>query len=309
MTIAAIGAGAVAIGMGAAAVMIAAPGRTRLPRERRRPFTEQGEGALSEATEAATGLLGRLIHRRSGSLAKALDLAGLAMRPQDFAFLISVASAVLVAVTLVLGGGFFAAPMAALAPLAGALFLRLRTAKRRKVFGEQLDGTLQLMASSLRAGYSMMQALSSVAKQAEEPSASELARVVNETRVGRPVIASLEEAAERMESQDFQWATQAIAINREVGGSLAEVLDGVAATIRERGQIKRHVAALSAEGRLSAVILMLLPFVVGGFLLLTNPGYLAPFWEHPIGPVLIVVGVIMLFIGGIWLRKTVEIEF
>jgi tight adherence protein B len=309
MTLVAVGAGAVIAGIGVAAYVVAAPDRVRLPRERRRPPAEDGEGALAEAAEAATSLFDRLLRRRSGALAEKLDLAGMSMRPQDFGFLIAVASIVTMALTLVLGGGFLALPVAALAPLGAVVYLNIRAGGRRKAFADQLDGTLQLMSSSLRAGHSMMQALASVAKESEEPSATELSRVVNETRVGRPVVAALEEAADRMDSDDFRWAVQAIAINREVGGSLAEVLDGVSGTIRERGQIRRHVAALSAEGRLSAVILILLPFLVGGFLLLTNPSYLAPFVENPIGIVLIVVGVIMLAIGGIWLKKTVEIKF
>ena len=309
MTLIAVGASAVVVGVGVAAYVAAAPDRVRIPRERRRPAAEDGDSALAGAAEAATSLFGRLMHRRSGSLAAKLDLAGVSMRPQDFGFLIAVASIVLMAVVLLLGGGFLGLLVAALAPLGAVVFLNIRTAGRRKAFADQLDGTLQLMSSSLRAGHSMMQALASVAKESEEPSATELSRVVNETRVGRPVVAALEEAADRMDSDDFRWAVQAIAINREVGGSLAEVLDGVAGTIRERGQIRRHVAALSAEGRLSAVILILLPFLVGGFLLLTNPGYLAPFVENPIGIVLIVVGVMMLLIGGFWLKKCVEIKF
>lgn len=309
MTLLAVGAGAVVVGVGTAVYALSTSDRVRLPRERRRPSAEDGEGALAEAAEVATSLFSRLLHRRSGALGHRLDLAGLSTRPQDFGFLVSVASIALMALVVILGGGLLAAPVAAIAPLAAVIYLNLRISRRRAAFAEQLDGTLQLMASSLRAGQSMLQALASVAKESEEPTASELSRVVNETRVGRPVVPSLDEAATRMESEDFGWAVQAISINREVGGSLADVLDGVGGTIRERGQIRRHVAALSAEGRLSAVILMLLPFVVGGFLLLTNPGYLAPFVENPIGIVLIVVGIIMLVIGGVWLKKTVEIEF
>lgn len=309
MILIALGALGVVIGLGVAAYVVAAPERVRLPRERRRPPAQEGEGALAEVAEAATTLFGRLIHRRSGALGSSLDLAGLTMRPQDFGFLVTVASVVLIAVTLLLGGGLLAAPLAALAPLGAMVFLKVRIAGRRKAFADQLDGTLQLMSSSLRAGHSMMQALSSVAKESEEPTATELSRVVNETRVGRPVVPALDEAAERMASDDFQWAVQAIAINREVGGSLADVLDGVGGTIRERGQIRRHVAALSAEGRLSAVILMLLPVAVAGILFVASPGYLDPFVQTPLGIVLIVVGLVMATIGGIWLKKTVEIQF
>jgi tight adherence protein B len=309
MTIIAIGAAATAIGIGAAVVTIADPGRQRLPRERRRPAPSDGEGALADAAEAASSLVGRLIHRRTSDIARSLDLAGIRMRSQDFVFLWLVAALVLVAITLVLGGGLLAVPVAALAPLAAAVSIRLRIARRRAQFLEQLDGTLQLLASSLRAGYSMMQALGSVAKQSEEPTASELSRVMNEARVGRPVVAALEEAAERMDSEDFRWATQAIAINREVGGSLAETLDGVAGTIRERGLVRRQVQTLSAEGRLSAIILLALPFGVAGVLAIVNPGYLAPLFESPLGIAIVVVGVVLMIIGALWLRKAVEVKF
>ncbi len=309
MMLAGIASGAVALGLGASVLLLVSPRGERLPRERRRPAVEEGEGALAGAAEAATGLVGRLIHRRAGDLVTSLDLAGIRMRPQDFVFLVGVGSVVLVAVTLVLGGGLLAAPLAALAPLGAVLLVRLRVGRRRRAFGEQLDGTMQLMASSLRAGYSMMQVLSSVAKQSEEPTASELGRIVNEARVGRPVVEALEEAATRMASEDFRWATQAIAINREVGGSLAEVLDRVAGTIRERGEIRRHVAALSAEGRMSAVILMVLPFAVCGFLVLINPTYLLPLVETGIGIGLLVFSGLLFIVGGVWLSKVVQVKF
>lgn len=309
MMLVSIGAGAVALGVGAAVLVASAPGRVRLPRERRRPLREESDGALAGAAEVATTLIGRLMWRGSGNLAKSLDLAGIRMRTQDFVFLVVVAAVVLVALVLIVGGGFLALPVAALAPIGAVVVLRVRIHRRREAFGGQLDGTLQLMASSLRAGYSMMQALASVAKQSEEPTASELGRVVNEARVGRPVVTALEEAATRMASQDFQWAAQAIAINREVGGSLAETLDGVAATIRERGQIRRQVKSLSAEGRLSGVILMALPFVVSLILVIVSPSYLAPFTNSLIGMVLLVVGAILLLIGGIWMNRVTKIEF
>ena len=120
-----------------------------------------------------------------------------------------------------------------------------------------------------------MQSLASVARQAEKPTSEEFARVINETRVGRELSDSLDETAARMKSDDFVWVTQAIAINREVGGNLAEVLDGVAHTIRERNQIRGQVQALSAEGKLSAYVLMALPFGIAGFLAFANPEYMA----------------------------------
>lgn len=127
--------------------------------------------------------------------------------------------------------------------------------------------------------------------------------------MGRDLGVALDMTAARMANEDFSWITQAIAINREVGGNLAEVLDGVANTIRQRNEIRRQVATLSAEGRLSALILMVLPFGLAGFLLMSNPGDLAPFTETTLGYGLMILAVVMLTLGGLWLRKVVEIKF
>jgi tight adherence protein B len=309
MTPALVGAGTVVLGIAIALLVVLDPTRVRLPKDRRRPPARDGEGTLAGAADVATGVMARLIRPRAASLARSLDLAGIRMRPQDFAVLVVVGALVLVALGVLLGRGLLALPMGLSAVGYAYAFVRFRVGRRRRAFADQLGSTLQLMSSSLRAGQSMMQGLTSVARESEEPTSGELARVVNETRVGRPTVDALEEAAERMDSMDFRWATQAIAINREVGGSLSDVLDGVAATIRERNQIRRQVSALSAEGRLSAVILMLLPVLVAVFLLITNPGYLAPFVEHPLGLPLIVLCLVLMVVGGVWLKKTVEIKF
>lgn len=133
--------------------------------------------------------------------------------------------------------------------------------------------------------------------------------MVNQTRLGRDLGYALDETAARMHSDDFLWVAQAIAIHRTVGGNLAEVLDTVGDTIRERNQIRRQVKALSAEGKLSAYVLMVLPFGVTGFLSFTNPSYLAKFLQSPIGYVLLVVAVLQLIVGALWLRKVVSFKF
>ena len=146
------------------------------------------------------------------------------------------------------------------------------------------------MAGSLRAGHSLLRAVDSVSQEAEAPTSEEFSRIVNETRVGRDLNDALDEVAERMGSDDFTWVAQAIAIHREVGGNLAEVLDAVGHTIRERNEIRRQVKALSAEGKLSAIVLMALPFGVTGFISLTNPGYIAKFTQSLTGYAMLGVG-------------------
>jgi tight adherence protein B len=141
------------------------------------------------------------------------------------------------------------------------------------------------------------------------PMGEELARVVNEARVGRPVSESMAEVGRRMKCEDFEWLSQAIKINREVGGDLAGVLDHVAETVRERSQIKGQVRALAAEGKFSAYILIALPFVVAMFINLVNPGYMSVLTETVLGWVLITASVIMMAIGSFWISRMVKIEF
>ena len=165
------------------------------------------------------------------------------------------------------------------------------------------------MASSLRAGHSLLRAVDAVSQDAASPTAEEFARIVNETRVGRDLSDSLDEVAERMGSEDFTWVAQAIAIHREVGGNLAEVLDAVGHTIRERNAIRRQVKALSAEGKLSAMVLMALPVGIAAFLFVTNPSYMSVFTDSPVGYAMLATGGLLLTLGGLWLRKTVQIKF
>jgi tight adherence protein B len=127
--------------------------------------------------------------------------------------------------------------------------------------------------------------------------------------VGRDLGGALAETAARMDSEDFAWVSQAIAINREAGGNLAEVLDRVGQTIRERNQIQRQVQSLSAEGRLSAYVLIALPVAVIGFLSVTNPSYLAKFTDSITGYALMLAALLLLVIGAVWMRKVVTFKF
>jgi tight adherence protein B len=187
-------------------------------------------------------------------------------------------------------------------------YLSVKESKRIKAFGAGLPDTLQLIAGSLSAGYSMPQAIDTVVREGSPPISTEFNRALVESRLGVPVEDALDGIADRMKSVDFAWVVMAIRIQREVGGNLAEVLTTVAATLRERERLRRQVLVLSAEGRLSAWILAGLPVVFALYLVLVRPDYLEPLITTILGWFLIGVGLILLIVGGFWLRKVVKVE-
>jgi len=285
--------------------------RPRVSKDRRSPagVVTPASALAGPAERLANALIGMVGPGRTVKLATALDLAGLTLRPGDYLLIVSSSMLAALAVGLIVSGWILGALLAVAAPLVAAQYLKHRTGRRRAAFADQLDDSLQLLAGNLRAGHSLLRAMDTVSREAEVPTSVEFGRVINETRVGRALGECLDDTAARMASQDFTWVAQAIAIHREVGGDLAEVLDSVSNTIRERNQIRRQVKALSAEGRMSGYVLMALPVGITGFLMLSNPGYLTKLTQSPIGWVLIGNAVLMMIVGGLWLRKVVSFKF
>ncbi|CAN5541388.1 hypothetical protein BH20ACT2_BH20ACT2_22710 [soil metagenome] len=190
-------------------------------------------------------------------------------------------------------------PLAVVAKIAG---------RRRKKFIALLPDMLQLLAGSLRAGYSLMQGVEAVSREVEEPMGRELRRVVTEARLGRELEHSLETVGERMDSVDFGWAVMAIRIQREVGGNLAELLLTVSDTMTERVRLRREVAALTAEGKISAIVLGLLPIGLGGAMYVINRSYISLLFTERVGNYAL-GGSILAALGGFaWMKKIVEIE-
>ena len=240
----------------------------------------------------------------------ALERAGLNIRPGEFIVISFGVTMVAGAIGwLAFGGVIGAAALGSFIGIFGMRFFIKRKAKRRSTaFGDQLSDTLQLLASSLRAGQGLMQAIDSVAKEGDPPACDEFRRVVVEARLGRDLIDSLKAMSERIQCEDFDWVIPAIEINREVGGDLAEVLDTVASTIRDRADIRRQVKTLSAEGRLSAYVLLGLPIAIAAMVRASNPSYIAEL-QHGAGLVLAIAGILMMVIGGFWLFSLCKIEF
>ncbi len=187
-------------------------------------------------------------------------------------------------------------------------FVNRKANKRSNKFGDQLSDTLQLLSSSMRAGQGFMQALDAVSRESEAPTSEEFRRVVVETRLGRDLVDSMKALSERIRCIDMEWVIPAVEINRDIGGDLAEVLEQVGATIRDRADLRRQVKTLSAEGRLSAVVLIGMPFCLGGFINMSNPEYTHVLFSG-FGVYLIGIAAVLMLIGSIWLFNICKIEF
>ena len=192
--------------------------------------------------------------------------------------------------------------------LIAVFLIRFAGGREKRKFENQLPDTLTLMSTSLRAGYSLLQATEAVSAESPDPTAREFGRAIAEARLGISVTDSLQGVVDRTQSGDFEWAVMAIEIQREVGGNLAEVLQTVGDTMRARNRLKGEIRALTAEGRISAFVLGSLPFAMGLFLWTTNREYLQPLLDETMGRVAIGAGLLLLAGGIFWLKKIVDIE-
>ena len=237
-----------------------------------------------------------------------LERADLPLRAAEAIFFYVAAVIVLSVLGLALGGLFgfiLAAVFTVLTPLAVLSFL---AGRRQRQFTSQLPDTLQLLAGSLRAGYSLMQGVEAVSQEVENPMGRELRRVLIEARLGRPLEEALDDCADRMKSPDFDWAVMAIRIQREVGGNLAELLSTVAETMLARERLRREIRALTAEGRISAIVLGILPVGLGAFLWFANNDYISVLTKDGLGQTMLIGSLLMAGVGFYWMKKTIEIE-
>lgn len=265
-------------------------------------LADQARQAAEKALASNVGFETRIAIR--------LEAAGMALKASEW---------LLLHIGIAFGSGLVGLLISAGNPLAMALFLlfgivgpwvylSVKKSRRLKAFDAGLADTLQLMSGSLSAGLSLAQSLDTIVREGQEPITSEFKRVIVESRLGVPLEDALEGVAERMQSTDFKWVVMAIRIQREVGGNLAELLNNVAATLREREFLRRHVRALSAEGRLSAMILGALPPVFLVYLTLTKPDYVNPMYTTPIGWVMMAGMGVLLAVGIFWMVKVAKVE-
>lgn len=214
-----------------------------------------------------------------------------------------------------LSAGVFAIVGAIAGAFVPRFYVGFRKSQRLKAFDNQLGDTLNLLVNALRSGYSVLQAMEAVAKELPPPISVEFRRVVQEIQLGLPMETALEHLLDRIASEDLDLVVTAINIQREVGGNLAEILDVISHTIRERVRIKGEIATLTAQGMATGYAITGMPFALMGLLAIVNRPYISEFFKPennkpPVccGYLMLIVGLIMITVGGIVIKKIVDIE-
>lgn len=270
-----------------------------------------GEGAPKEkGWKALLGAVDARLEARQFSrrLQERIRRAGLKLLPTEFLFFQVCAAALAITLSILLLGGAGWWLFGLLGFLLPYWYLGHREAARLKQFEGQLPDALGLIANSLRSGYSFLQAMDVVSREMPEPISKELAQVLRENKVGIPLEEALLGLGRRVNSPDLDLVITAVLIQRQVGGNLAEVVEKIALTIKERMRLLGQVRALTAQGRMSGWIVSLLPVALGLIFHFINPEYMQPLFAHPLGWGMLVAGAAMQVTGMAVIHKMVQME-
>jgi tight adherence protein B len=297
-----------------------ASGRADSPKE------GTGQGGLADllAQSAALANLNKVVEQRDfgANLSRELARADLRLKVSEY---LGIWAAVTVGVPILmlifsifiptLGNPLFVLIGALIGFMIPRIWLGRRKSGRLNAFNKQLPDTIMLIANALRAGSSFLQAIELVVRESRPPISTEFARVIREVNLGLPFEQALENMVRRVRSDDLELMATAISIQHTVGGNLAEILDSIAFTIRERIRIKGEIRTLTAQQRLSGYVVGFLPIALAGFLFVAAPGFMDPMFKNPpaimglpAGVVILMFGGLMMFIGFMIIRRIVDIE-
>ena len=272
--------------------------------------------SLNRMFQPAADRMGRGdLKKGKPSIAEQLQRADLKLRTSEY-FMIQLGCAAVLGLLVFfrfhLGAGPVTLFFTPIAPIAGyflpGFYVKYRINQRQKKFNAQLGDTLTLLSNAIKAGYSFAQAIDTVAKNAVPPIGDEFARAVREMNLGGSPDEALQNITKRIASADFDLVATAYSIHRTVGGNLAEILDNIAYTIRERVRIKGEISTLTAQARASGTLITFLPIVLAAFMFFVTPTYFRPMFDNFIGWILIAVGALMIFFGNLIIRRVVAIE-
>jgi len=261
----------------------------------------------SDPFPSVTALLER--HGHHSAIESSLERAGLNWRPSEFAIACAAAIVVVGAAGWVVFGLLGVAGGIVVGALAPFATLKVLESQRLSKFERQLPDALMLIASTLRSGYGILRAVQAVRDEMPPPISIEFAKTLDETNVGMPTPQALLHLARRVPLPDLDIAVTAILIQLDVGGNLAEVMEIVARTVRERQRIRAEVNTLTAEGRLSGVILFILPIVMAVALVFLNPAYMSALFTTPLGHILVGLGAVLMVLGGLVINRMLQLDF
>lgn len=262
---------------------------------------------LYNCIEGLAKALGRLQHGRRIELL--MQQADWPIRGTEFEAILLLWGGLVGLITFLVtlkGAMFFAGALAGI--LMGLALLGLRIRRRRKKFTNQLGDMLTMVANALRAGFSFMQAFELISREMDAPMGREVQLVVNEVNLGNTLESALDNMQRRVASPDFELVVTAVLIQRQVGGDLASILDTISETIAERVRMRREVMTLTAQGRASGWVLVIIPFALSGVIYVISPGYLDPLLTTEIGHVFIAGAVLLELIGIVVIRRIVDIK-
>lgn len=248
--------------------------------------------------------------KRGSAIATELARADIRLTPGEYVAinLGSLVGGALIAFLISAGNFVFALIGAVLGFYAPRLYVRYKQGKRLDAFNKQLGDTIVLLSNSLRSGYSLLQSMETAGKELPPPMSAELARVTREIGLGLTVQEALANMFRRMPSDDLDLLITAINVQHEVGGNLAEILDNIAHTIRERIRIFGEIRTITAQQRLSGIVLAALPAVLGFAMFLLNPSYISRMWQSLCGLLMLGTGAIMMVIGYFVIRRITDIK-
>jgi tight adherence protein B len=275
------------------------------------PPTEAGPANPREAFTGAMDAFNRILtsRPRTSKVADELARADIKLRVSEYFLAVAATMAVAFIVVYAINQNFFVAILVgALAYFAPGFYVKFRQRRRSKAINGQLGDTILLLSNALKAGYSFAQAMATIARSAPAPMSDEFNRAVREMNLGITVDDALDHMNQRIQSEDFDLMVTAVQIHRVVGGNLAEILDTIAFTIRERIRIHGEIRTLTAQARASGYIITALPFALVGILTVLSPGYILPLFKEPLGWFMIILSLIMMAIGYSVIRRIAAIE-
>jgi tight adherence protein B len=266
---------------------------------------------LKDQRLSTIGFLNTMLGRVSivRPLAGLLARAGLRRRVGELVmYAVLAGGAAFLAAAMFSGRTILGVPAAFVGALVPVMFVKRMAKKRTNTFADQLPDALDLVRSALQAGHGLMPAMGVVAEEYPDPVAQEFRDVVEEVRLGLPLREALDNLAERVGNDDVRLLQVGILTAQDVGGNLAEVLDKVSYTIRERFKLLREVDVMTAQGRMSGGVLTLMPFLAGAGMMAFSPGYFTPMLETPQGHKLLAFALTGVILGHVLIRRIVKIE-